>query len=81
MLLYNAIKCPDGTLLVSRHQHDFHMHKQEDGGEDSESASYSKMVLNYAVIIMMCSHKLAHMPMQERCHRLPADHAIKSIWL
>lgn len=33
MLLYNAIKCPDGTLLVSRHQHDFKMHVQEDGRE------------------------------------------------
>ena len=33
MLLYNAIKCPDGTLLVSRHQHDFQMHVQEDGRE------------------------------------------------
>lgn len=33
MLLYNAIKCPDGTLLVSRHQHDFQMHEQKDGRE------------------------------------------------
>lgn len=33
MLLYNAIKCPDGTLLVSRHQHDFQMHRQKDGRE------------------------------------------------
>lgn len=33
MLLYNAIKCPDGTLLVSRHQYDFQMHKQQDGRE------------------------------------------------
>ena len=33
MLLYNAIKCPDGTLLVSRHQHDFQMHRQGDGRE------------------------------------------------
>ena len=33
MLLYNAIKCPDGTLLVSRHQHDFQMYKQKDGRE------------------------------------------------
>ncbi|QEG08528.1 hypothetical protein [Aeromonas phage 4L372D] len=33
MLLYNAIKCPDGTLLVSRHQHDFQMHIQQDGRE------------------------------------------------
>lgn len=33
MLLYNAIMCPDGTLLVSRHQHDFQMHKQQDGRE------------------------------------------------
>lgn len=33
MLLYNAIMCPDGTLLVSRHQHDFQMHKQKDGRE------------------------------------------------
>lgn len=33
MLLHNSIMCPDGTLLVSRHQHDFQMHKQEDGRE------------------------------------------------
>lgn len=33
MLLHNAIMCPDGTLLVSRHQHDFQMHKQQDGRE------------------------------------------------
>lgn len=25
--------CPDGTLLVSRHQHDFQMHIQQDGRE------------------------------------------------
>jgi hypothetical protein len=25
--------CPDGTVLVSRHQHDFQMHKQQDGRE------------------------------------------------
>lgn len=33
MLLHNSIMCPDGTILVSRHQHDFQMHKQEDGRE------------------------------------------------
>ena len=33
MLLHNSIMCPDGTVLVSKHQHDFQMHKQQDGRE------------------------------------------------
>lgn len=33
MLLHNSIMCPDGTVLVSKHQHDFQMHVQEDGRE------------------------------------------------
>ena len=32
-LLHNSIQCPDGTILVSRHQHDFVEHKQDDGRE------------------------------------------------
>lgn len=30
-LLHNSIQCPDGTILVSRHQHDCHQHRQDDG--------------------------------------------------
>jgi hypothetical protein len=30
-LLHNSIKTPDGTILVSRHGHDFSEHTQEDG--------------------------------------------------
>ena len=30
-LLHNSIKCPDGTILVSKHGHDFVQHEQEDG--------------------------------------------------
>lgn len=32
-LIYNAIKCPDGTILVSKHRHDFQRHIQSDGRE------------------------------------------------
>lgn len=32
-LLVNKIKCPDGTVLTSRHRHDFQMHVQDDGRE------------------------------------------------
>jgi len=32
-LLVNKIKCPDGTVLQSKHCHDFQMHTQEDGRE------------------------------------------------
>lgn len=32
-ILYNAIRCPDGTVIESKHQHDFVMHKQMDGRE------------------------------------------------
>lgn len=32
-LLHNSIQCPDGTVLVSRSQHHFVEHKQEDGRE------------------------------------------------
>ena len=32
-LLHSCIQCPDGTLLVSRHQHDFVQHIQADGRE------------------------------------------------
>lgn len=31
MILYNSIMCPDGTVLVSKHQHDYREHTQEDG--------------------------------------------------
>lgn len=30
-LLHNSIKCPDGTILVSRYQHHYVEHQQEDG--------------------------------------------------
>lgn len=32
-LLHNSIQTPDGTILVSRHQHGFVEHIQEDGRE------------------------------------------------
>lgn len=32
-LVYNAIKCPDGTILVSKHRHDYVCHTQADGRE------------------------------------------------
>lgn len=32
-LLHNSIQCPDGTILVSRHQRDFVSHTQKDGRE------------------------------------------------
>lgn len=34
-LIRNAIRCPDGTVIESRHRHDFQPHKQEDGREYS----------------------------------------------
>lgn len=32
-ILVNKIKCPDGTVLVSKHRHDFKGHIQDDGRE------------------------------------------------
>ena len=52
MLLYNAIKCPDGTLIVSRHQHDFQMHRQKDGRE------YYVDVKNLLVVDLKLRHQL-----------------------
>ena len=48
MLLYNAIKCPDGTLIVSRHQHDFQMHRQEDGREYSVDGGLLYQLIGYS---------------------------------
>lgn len=30
-IIYNAIQCPDGTILESRHRHHFNEHTQADG--------------------------------------------------
>ena len=30
-MVYSALRCPDGTLLVSRHTHNYMAHEQEDG--------------------------------------------------
>jgi hypothetical protein len=32
-LIYNAIETPDGTVIVSRHRHDFVCHKDKNGRE------------------------------------------------
>lgn len=32
-ILVNKIQCPDGTVLVSKHRHDFKEHVQDDGRE------------------------------------------------
>lgn len=32
-LIRNAIQCPDGTIIESKHRHDFVLHRQEDGRE------------------------------------------------
>lgn len=32
-IILNSIRCPDGTVLVSNHRHDFQLHKQDDGRE------------------------------------------------
>ena len=48
ILLYNAIQCPDGTIIESKHRHDFVQHKQldgrdyfVDGGLDYQRIGYS----------------------------------------
>lgn len=33
LIFYNAIQCPDGTIIESKHRHDFVSHLQEDGRE------------------------------------------------
>ena len=45
-LLHNSIKCPDGTVLVSRFHHNFVSHVQEDGREYAVDGglSYSRIL-------------------------------------
>ena len=31
MIIYNAIRCPDGTVIQSKYTHDYVCHTQEDG--------------------------------------------------
>lgn len=50
MYLYNAIKTPDGTIIESKHRHDFVCHKDKngltycvDGGHDYAKRVFSNM--------------------------------------
>lgn len=47
-LVYNAIQCPDGTILNSRSRHDFQRHVQEDGREYYVDGGLSYQRIGYS---------------------------------
>lgn len=48
MILHNSIMCPDGTILVSKHRHDFQQHKQEDGREYFVDGGFDYQRIGYS---------------------------------
>lgn len=84
-ILYNAIQCPDGTVIESKHRHDFVMHKQEDGreyfvdgGRDYQRIGYSdKEFINLLVTTESPHEKIREVFTWTSCldaagNRLPA---------